>query len=233
MIHEFYGVNESITGNAQALAEQGYVVVAPDTFRGSSTAWVPRAILQVITTPSDRVNQDLDAVFAHLQTLPQVNPERIAVQGFCYGGRAALTYSLHNPRLAATVIFYGSPETDPQVLQTLPGPVLGIFGGADTSIPVSEVRQFEAALEEAGIPHEISIYEDQPHAFVGDIASIRAGGPEAEAWQQMLTFLEQTLQSQTGVSGSFGALDYHQPFAWRYYLMLAYEHAFGSASHDH
>jgi len=60
-------------------------------------------------------------------------------------------YSLHNNKLAATVIFYGSSETDPAVLKNLPGPVLGIFGGADQSIPVEEVKAFEAGLVQAGI----------------------------------------------------------------------------------
>jgi carboxymethylenebutenolidase len=140
MIHEFFGLNESIVGKADGLAEAGFLVIAPDTFRGSTTAWIPRAIFQVITTNSEQVNQDLDAVYAWAAAQPDIDPGRIGVLGFCYGGRASLTYSLHNPRLAATVIFYGSPETDPGVLQALPGPVLGIFGGADTSIPLEETR---------------------------------------------------------------------------------------------
>ena len=49
MIHEFYGLNASITGKADLLARQGYVVVAPDTFRGSTTSWIPRAIYQTLT----------------------------------------------------------------------------------------------------------------------------------------------------------------------------------------
>jgi dienelactone hydrolase len=48
----------------------------------------------------------------------------------------SLAYSLHNNQLAASVVFYGSPETDLVVLKNLPGPVLGIFGGADQSIPL-------------------------------------------------------------------------------------------------
>ena len=128
IIHEFFGLNESILGKAQGLAEEGYLVIAPDTFRGSTTSWIPRAILQVISTPPERINADLDTVYAWLETQPDVERDRIGVLGFCYGGRASLAYSLHNNRLAATVIFYGSPDTDPQVLKALPAPVLGIFG---------------------------------------------------------------------------------------------------------
>ena len=93
------------------------------------------------------------------------------------------------------MIFYGTPETDPQLLRALPGPVLGIFGGADNSIPVEDVRAFDAALDQAGIPNEITIFAGQPHAFVTDIESIRSGGVQAQAWSQMLEFLEKNLKS--------------------------------------
>lgn len=230
MIHEFYGLNESIIGKAEGLAQEGYYVVAPDTFRGSTTAWIPRAIYQVISTPPERVNADLDSVYAWLASQPEVDRDRIAIAGFCYGGRTSLLYSLHNDNLAATVVFYGSPEIDPETLKHLPGPVLGIFGGADQSIPVEEVRAFENGLEAAGVPHEITIYEGQPHAFVTDIESIRAGGAQGEAWEQMLAFLDETLKN--GSSGQSGEpFVYQAAFPWRYYTMLVYEHAFGSASH--
>ena len=68
MIHEFFGLNESIIGKAKALSEEGYLVVAPDTFRGSTAAWIPRAIFQVITNKPERANRDLDAVFAWIES---------------------------------------------------------------------------------------------------------------------------------------------------------------------
>jgi len=140
MIHEFFGLNDSIIGRADLLAEHGYYVIAPDTFRGSTTSWVPRAIYLVITAKPGDINSDLDSVYVWLETQPDVDANRIGILGFCYGGRTSLAYSLHNNRLAATVIFYGSPETDSQILKSLPGPVLGIFGGADQSIPVEDVK---------------------------------------------------------------------------------------------
>jgi carboxymethylenebutenolidase len=230
LIHEFYGLNESIVGKAEGLSQEGYYVVAPDTFRGSTTSWIPRAIYQVISTKQENVNADLDSVYAWLASQPEVDPDRIAIAGFCYGGRTSLLYSLHNNQLAATVIFYGSPVTDPETLQQLPGPVLGIFGGADRSIPVEEVRAFEEGLEAAGIPHEITVYEAQPHAFVTDMESIHAGGTQGEAWAQMLAFLGKNLKGEaTSQSNALG--NYNAVFSWRYYAMLVYEHAFGSASH--
>jgi carboxymethylenebutenolidase len=187
----------------------------------------------VIATKPEAIDADLDSVYAWLDSQPEVDADRVATAGFCYGGRASLSYSLHNPQLAATVIFYGSPETDPAILKTLPGPVLGIFGGADQSIPVEDVKAFDAALKEAGVPHEIKIYDGQPHAFVEDAEGIRSGGAQGEAWAQMLTFLKANLQNKTTHQNSLVMSEYSVPFAWKYYAMLAYEHAFGTASHMH
>lgn len=233
MIHEFWGLNESIAGKADLLAKEGYFVIAPDTFRGSTTGWIPRAIYQVISSKSENVIADLDSVYAWLESQPDVDTSRIAIAGFCYGGRTSLAYSLHNNQLAATVVFYGAPETDPAVLKTLPGPVLGIFGGADPSIPVEQVKAFDAALTRADVPHEITIYEGQPHAFVQDAQGIQAGGAQAEAWNQMLAFVEKNLKNKPTTQSKPPLSEYRAPFAWKYYLMLVYEHAFGTASHMH
>jgi carboxymethylenebutenolidase len=233
LIHEFWGLNGSIVSQADLLAQEGYLVIAPDTFRGSTTSWIPRAIYQVVSTRPENVNADLDSVYAWLESQPDVHADRIAIAGFCYGGRTSLTYSLHNARLAATVVFYGSPETDPKILERLPGPVLGIFGGADQSIPVSDVNAFDAALTEAGVPHQITIYEGQPHAFVKDADGIKAGGAQAQAWNEMLVFLETNLKNESARRNDSVPVDYHAPFAWRYYALLVYEHAFGTASATH
>lgn len=233
MIHEFWGLNESIVSKADLLAEEGYLVIAPDTFRGSTTGWIPRAIYQVISSNPENINADLDSVYAWLESQPDVDAARVAIAGFCYGGRTSLAYSLHNHQLAATVIFYGSPETDPAILKTLPGPVLGIFGGADQSISVEQVNAFDAALTEAGVPHEITIYEGQPHAFVGNAQEIKAGGAQGQAWNQMLDFLEGHLKSKPTAKNGLILSTYRAPFAWKYYVMLVYEHAFGMANHTH
>jgi len=87
-------------------------------------------------------------------------------------------------------------------------------------------------LGAAGVRHEISVYEGQPHAFVTDIESIRAGGVQGEAWDHMLGFLEKNLNnSSSGQTGE--SISYNAAFPWRYYAMLVFEHAAGSASHHH
>lgn len=196
MIHEFWGLKQEIVDKAKLLSEQGYVVVAPDTYRNQKTDWIPRAIFLSATTPPERVNQDLDAVFSWLSQQPEVDARHIAVMGFCYGGTAALNYSLHNNRIASTGIFYGQLVTDPETLGRLPGPVLGIFGSNDNLIPLEEVRAFEVGLKQAGIPHEIKVYEGQGHAFVQSVEGIKKGGAQGEAWQQFVDFMQRNLRER-------------------------------------
>ena len=75
MIHEFWGLNPDIVSKADLLAEEGYLVVAPDVFRGSTTGYVPKAIYQVISTPADEVNQDLDAVIKWTASQPEADSD--------------------------------------------------------------------------------------------------------------------------------------------------------------
>jgi carboxymethylenebutenolidase len=169
------------------------VVIAPDMFRGNTTAWLPRAIWMAVTTPQDEIAADIEAVFQWAKTQPEIDPERIVVMGFCFGGGQALQFSLGQPEIAATGIFYGSLASDPALLGQLPGPVLGIFGQLDRAPSPADVAAFAAGLKSAGIPHEISVYPGVGHAFVTDIEAIRRGGAQGEAWAQFLDWLQATV----------------------------------------
>ncbi len=198
MVHEWWGLNPAIVGMAKALAQEGYIVVAPDIFRGSSTSWIPRAIYQVSSTSDEQINTDLDAVHTWLTQQPDVLPGKIGVIGFCFGGRSALRYSLHNPNgIAATGVFYGMATTDPAELAVLKAPVLGVFGGADASIPVSQVQALEHGLQQAGVVNTVTIYPEQPHAFVSDAEAIKRPGAAQDAWRQLLGFLGTNLKGST------------------------------------
>lgn len=203
MVHEWWGLTDEIVGKAQELAKQGYVVVAPDTMRGSSTGWFPRAIYQVATTKPEQIVGDVDAVFAWLEAQPNVQANRIAIMGFCFGGRTALQYSIRNPQLAATATFYGMADTTPEQLRALRGPVLGIWGGADQSIPLTEVNTLEQHLQAAGVAHTFRVFEGQPHAFVKSVEEIKQGGAQAEAWDELLTFLDGSLKQPSATTTHF------------------------------
>lgn len=197
MVHEWWGLRPEIIEKADKLAEEGYVVLAPDTYRGATTTLVPRAIFLRVTVPEDRVDADMQAAFDYLAGRDNVDGERIGSVGFCYGGGVTLRHGINNPQIAATVNLYGDTVSDPTAFGALlnedAGPVLGIFGEDDQQIPVSEVNAFEATLAEAGIAHTVTIYPGVGHAFVQP-DTIAAGGPALEAWEQIIAFFAANLQ---------------------------------------
>jgi len=198
MIHEFYGLNRDVIKKANLLADQGYVVLAADSYRGQTTALIPRAIFLTVTTPQDRIASDLDAAFRYLSTVQGVDALRVGAVGFCFGGTQVMKMGTRNGDLAAAVIFYGSgPITDPAALGVMGrrGPVLGIYGEQDQGIPLAEVRGFELAMQARGVPHRVTVYPGVGHAFVTS-ASLAQPGAAQQAWGEMLAFLAQNLKGQ-------------------------------------
>ncbi len=196
MVHEWWGLKADVVGKADALAKDGYIVVAPNLFRGNTTDWFPTAIWQVSNTPTTQIDGDLDAVLQWINNQPDANHNQIAIMGFCFGGGTALRYSVNTPAITATAVFYGSVITDPNELKKIQGPVLGIFGGADTMIPQTEVTAFDEGLTAAGIPHQVTTYAGEPHAFVKSMADINKGGNQQKAWNQLREFLAHAFSGQ-------------------------------------
>ncbi|MDX2160390.1 MAG: dienelactone hydrolase family protein [bacterium] len=154
---------------AENFSAEGYVVLAPDTYRGSVASTVPGALALRLSADTVRVESAMMAAFAYLAEQPNVDLDRIAVMGFCFGGGVALRHGVENPQIAATINLYGDVIDNPDDFGPLLDsgrPILGIFGAADQQIPVSEVEAFETALEQAGIPHTVNVYPPMPHAFV-------------------------------------------------------------------
>ncbi len=191
LIHEWWGFNEGMTILADALAEEGYVVLAADAYRGNVTTQVPRALWLRLTTPEEQVFNDIDAALFYLLDLPNVDKDQVASMGFCFGGGHSLQLGMReSENLALTILYYGSVVTDPDLLRPLTDgqPVLGIFGEEDATIPVANVIEFEAALNSLDIPNQITIYEDVGHAFLNE-DNYNQPGAAGDAWQETLTFL--------------------------------------------
>ena len=198
LLHEFFGLNPSIVEKAQGLADDlGCRVVAPDIFRGQNTDFIPKAIWLAVTTPQDRVNEDLDAVCAYLSEKHESNRGKLAVMGFCLGGGKAIRYTAERRPDAATVVFYGSPLTDVNKLQNLKGPVCGIFGNKDAQFPAALLQQFKTSLSEAGVKNDVRIYDGVGHAFWTDMGQVRRGEqPQADAYEQCTSFLSEFLRER-------------------------------------
>jgi len=195
VIHEYWGLNDWVKEQASKLADQGYVALAVDLYRGK-VATTPELAHELMRgVPEDRAARDLHAAFEFLQSQPNVKKDRIASIGWCMGGGYALNVTLQEPTLAAAVIHYGHVATDPEQLKKINAAILGIFGGKDRGIPVEDAKKFEQTLKQLGKKVEIVIYPDAGHAF--ENPNNKEGyRPQdaADAWKRTVDFLAASLK---------------------------------------
>src|SRR3989338_2645974 len=195
MIHEFWGLNDNIKEMAKQLAAEGYVVLAVDLYDGKvgADSNESRALAtKVRNNPSEAI-KNLKGAVESLKKQSNVDRDKIASIGWCFGGQWSLQLAL-NEKMAATIIYYGSLETNTTMLSVIKCPVLFIFGDQDTAIPVESARKFNAALDELGIENEIYIYPGVGHAFANPSGMNYAPAETKDAWEKTLRFLEKHLK---------------------------------------
>ena len=166
VIQEWWGLNDWIRQQTDRFAGQGYVALAPDLYRGKSTADPEVAHELMRGLPQDRAIADLEGAFRYLAARGDVDPARIGVIGWCMGGGYALDFTVAEPRIAATVMNYGHLITNLETIAKIHGPLLGNFGAEDRGIPKADVLTFAAALKKAGKTSDIKIYDGAGHAFM-------------------------------------------------------------------
>ncbi|HEX3321541.1 MAG TPA: dienelactone hydrolase family protein [Terriglobales bacterium] len=196
VIHEWWGLNDWVKEQASKLADQGYVTLALDLYRGKVATSPDMAHELMRGVPDDRAGRDLHAAVEFLQSQSNVNKQRLGVIGWCMGGGYALNAALNEPNLKAAVINYGHLATDKAQLAKLNAAVLGIFGAKDRGIPVDDVNKFADALKQAGKKVEIKIYPDAGHAFENPNNKEGYRGEDAaDAWTRTVSFLAAQLKS--------------------------------------
>ena len=197
MIHENKGLNDHIKNMANLLARNGYVVLAVDLFKGEVTTDRNRSseLTQYVRDNQNIATANLQSAVKYLASLPNVNAEKIASLGWCFGGGQSLQLALnsHDHPLSATIIYYGRLMTDNATLSAIKWPVLGIFGDQDSSIPVDTVKAFESALNSNGISNEIYIFKGVGHAFANPSGDNYAPTETKDAWDKTLSFLNKHL----------------------------------------
>ncbi len=202
VVQEIFGIHEYIRDVCRRLAKAGYLAVAPDLYarHGDPTRMTDiQAILRdvVAKVPDAEVMRDLDATAAWAAT-DGGDAERIAITGFCWGGRIVWLYAAHAPKLRAGVAWYGRLVGEPSPIQPqhpldvaakLRAPVLGLYGSADTGIPLESIERMRQAIAAAKGASQIQLYDGAPHGFHADYRPSYQRDAAEDGWKRLLDWL--------------------------------------------
>jgi carboxymethylenebutenolidase len=206
VVSEVFGVHEYIADVARRFAQQGYLAIAPELFvrQGDAGSYgeMAKLVSEVVSqVPDAQVMADLDACVAWARANGG-NTDKLAITGFCWGGRITWLYAAHNPVVKAGVAWYGKLIGHTNALQTshpvdaaanLKAPVLGLYGEKDTGIAQDTVEKMKAALaagSAAAKTSEFVIYPDAPHAFHADYRPSYRKDAADDGWKRCLAWLE-------------------------------------------
>lgn len=207
VLSEIFGVHEYIADTARRFAKAGYLAIAPELFvrQGDAQSYgeMAKLIAEVISkVPDAQVMADLDAT-VKWAAANGGDAKKLGVTGFCWGGRQVWLYAAHNPAVKAGVAWYGrlvgqasdlNPKHPVDVAAGLHGPVLGLYGAADTGIPLDTVDKMKAALAAGNAAAKASsfvVYPDAPHAFHADYRPSFRKEPAEDGWKRALAWFQQ------------------------------------------
>ncbi|CAN5741531.1 dienelactone hydrolase family protein [soil metagenome] len=206
VISEIFGVHEHIADVARRFAKQGYLALAPELFvrQGDAGKYpsIAELIKEVISkVPDAQVMSDLDAVVAWAKTQGG-NTDKLAITGFCWGGRITWMYAAHNPLVKTGAAWYGrvtgtptalSPQNPVDIAARLKAPILGLYGAKDAGITQESLEQMKAALDKAGNKSEIVVYANSGHAFHADYRASYVEADAKDGWQRCLAWFKANL----------------------------------------
>ena len=198
VIQEIFGVHAYIQDVCRRLAKLGYLAIAPELFYRQGDVLKLTDIAQIRSivskVPDAQVFADLDATLDWAAKSAKGDLQKIGITGFCWGGRMTWLYSAHNPKVKAGVAWYGrlvgestelTPKHPVDIAQMLSVPVLGLYGGQDTGIPLDTVEQMRDRLKGCSTSSEIVVYPEAPHAFHADYRPSYRQKEAEDGWKRL------------------------------------------------
>jgi carboxymethylenebutenolidase len=208
VVQEIFGVHEHIKDVCRRFAHLGFLAVAPELYARQGDVSKMKEIADILSevvarVPDQQVLADLDATAAWAcgagAKEGKGSADRLGIVGFCWGGRIVWLYAAHNKRVTAGVAFYGrlnaektrnTPRHPLDVVGELKAPVLGLYGGADTGIPTTDVGEMQTALRKAGSASIIRVYPTAGHGFFADYRSSYQREDARDAWNETRAWLK-------------------------------------------
>lgn len=205
LVHEIYGLSDWAEGMADELADQGFIVVAPDLLSGSGPHGggygdFPSEgdrVSAISGLDPDGVLADLDAIVDYAKKLPAGNG-KIAVVGFSWGGWKAFAFATHRKDLSAVFVFYGTAPND---VTTITAPIYGFYGGADGAVTGS-VSATADQMKAAAKLYEPVTYEGADHGFMRLGEQVFTNSANKKARKQAFTRLVTLLRGMESTQGT-------------------------------
>lgn len=196
IIHEWNGLTDRVRQVADDFAAEGYVTLAADLYAGrtGSNRDENMALVMEARGNMPAVIENLNAAVSYLRDRSDTSG-RVGAMGWCFGGGIALSYGLDGDNHDATAIFYGQLVDDPALLEGMDHEVYGTFARLDSGPAPEDVMAFEAALDAAGLEHDLHIYDEVGHGFwlrVDGDPEVRTA-PGQDAWNRLKAYLGRTL----------------------------------------
>ena len=196
LIQEWWGIEPHIQDLAQKLATEGFVVAVPDLYNGK-IATEPNDAMRMVMMIRENVDKAASKIIGALdmvKSMPNVEPKKIGLIGFCVGGFMTYTVASRYADLAAAVPFYGAGyDPTPEEVAQVNAPVLAIYGSQDHSVPQEQIDKIEKLYKEAGKDFTVKVY-DAGHAFLNPVHGMGNEQAAADAWPLAIRFLKEHLQ---------------------------------------
>lgn len=193
---EWWGRNDYTEQRARELAEHGYAALAIDMYGDKKVTTASNQayewMMQTFEDPDTIVNR-ATAALNTLAAQDEVDADKLAAIGFCYGGKVALDLARSNAPLQAVATFHASlsPKAPAQEGQ-VQAEILVLHGEQDSMVSLDDVESFRKEMQAANVKHDVIIFKEAKHGFSNPLADERAKangvdlGYNAEAEKQSL-----------------------------------------------
>jgi carboxymethylenebutenolidase len=196
LIQEYWGIEPHIRDLAQKLAAEGFVVAVPDLFHGKIATEPNDAqkLVMMIRGNVDRAAREIIGALETVKAMPNVEPKKLGLMGFCVGGFMTYIVASRYPDLGAVVPFYGGGyDPTPEEVAKVNAPVLAFYGSRDPSIPMAQIKKIEQMYQAASKHITVKVY-DAGHAFINPDHGMGNEKAAREAWPVAVNFLKEKLK---------------------------------------
>ncbi|QIR36301.1 dienelactone hydrolase family protein [Tolypothrix sp. PCC 7910] len=203
LLMEAFGLTSHIKDIAARIAQEGYVVLAPDLYYrelpnnkfGYEEVEQARAMMFRLNFGKP-MEEDIRAALAYVKSRDDVYPDKIGVTGFCLGGGLTIFSACYlSAEIAAAAPFYGVVLDEwIDAVKNITVPVYLFFGGQDPFIPGDRIKQIDSRFQELGKEYTLKVYPDADHGFFCDERSTYNPLAAADAWRELTQFFHKHLR---------------------------------------